>query len=143
MMTLEERLRMSFKLIDLIGELGRTTFHLLDNCETSGDVGGSEVHVITTEDLTAVSAVLDQIEALPFDEPGCILGPGAMLETAIKQTFMGGHPITAADLADALGAFWNGAIGESHRRQAGIDFASIMAEGMLAVQVRLQELSQS
>jgi hypothetical protein len=75
------------KIIDLIGELGREVHYMLDDCETSGPVG-EEVHTITTEGLTKVGDLLDQIEALPFEEPGFILGPGAMLQAAIKQTFL-------------------------------------------------------
>ena len=72
-------------LIDLIGELGRQVHCLLDDCETSGNVG-EEVHTITTEGLAAVSEVLDRIDALPFEEPGYILGTGSMLQAALKQT---------------------------------------------------------
>ena len=73
-------------LIDLIGEFGREVCCMLDDCETSGPVG-EEVHTITDESLTKVSAILDRIDALPFEEPGVILGTGAMLQAAIKQTF--------------------------------------------------------
>ena len=72
-------------LVDLIGELGREVYYLLDDCETSGPVG-EEVHAITTDGLNKVSAILDRIEALPFEVPGVILGPGAMLQEALKQT---------------------------------------------------------
>jgi len=75
------------KLIDLIGEFGSEVFYLLDDCETSGEIG-KEVHAITTESLNRVSALLDRIEELPFEEPGLILGPGAMLQGAIKHTFL-------------------------------------------------------
>lgn len=74
------------ELVDLIGELGRAVFNLIDNCETSGPKD-AEVHTITEEDLTRVSALLDQIEALPFSGPNEILGPGAMLQEAIGQLF--------------------------------------------------------
>ena len=74
-------------LIDLIGELGREVHYLIDGCETSGDKG-DEVHTIEGQNLERVSALLDQIEALPFEEPGVILGPGAMLQAALKQTFL-------------------------------------------------------
>lgn len=74
------------ELLDLIGELGRAVFNLIDNCETSGPVGG-EVHLITDEDLAKVSSLLDQIEGLPFGGPNEILGPGAMLQEAIGQLF--------------------------------------------------------
>ena len=43
--------------------------------------------------------------ALPFQEPGYILGPGAKLEAAIKQTFI---PASDARLAEARG--WNNAM---------------------------------
>lgn len=75
------------KIIDLIGDLGREVYWLLDDCETSGDVG-QEINTITNEGLSKVSAILDQIERLPFNVPGVILGPGAMLQEAIKQTFL-------------------------------------------------------
>ena len=76
-------------LIDLIGEFGREVYHLLDDCETSGPVG-EEIHTITEDGLRKVSAILDRIEALPFEEPGAMLGTGAMLQAAIMQTFA--HP---------------------------------------------------
>ena len=76
-------------LIDLIGEFGREVYHLLDDCETSGPVG-EEIHTITEDGLRKVSAILDRIEALPFEEPGVMLGTGAMLQAAIMQTFA--HP---------------------------------------------------
>lgn len=49
------------------------------------------------------------------------------------------RPLTAADLADALGCFWNAALGEATRQQEGHAFASIMAEGFRAVAARLEE----
>ena len=76
-------------LIDLIGEFGREVYHLLDDCETSGPVG-EEIHTITEDGLRKVSAILDRIDALPFEEPGVMLGTGAMLQAAIMQTFA--HP---------------------------------------------------
>ena len=76
-------------LIDLIGEFGREVYYLLDDCETSGPVG-EEIHTITEDGLRKVSAILDRIDALPFEEPGVILGTGAMLQAAIMQTFV--HP---------------------------------------------------
>ena len=48
-------------------------------------------------------------------------------------------PITKEDLADSLDCFWNAAIGEAHNRQAGMDVASILAEGINAVSIRLKE----
>lgn len=87
--------------LDLIGELGRAVDNLVDDCETSGAVG-AEIHTITDQALDDVSDVLDRIDALPFAEPGLILGPGAMLQVAVKRTFA---PRTAADpeLSAALG----------------------------------------
>ena len=76
-------------LIDLIGEFGREVYYLLDDCETSGPVG-EEIHTITEDGLRKVSAILDRIDALPFEEPGVMLGAGAMLQAAIMQTFA--HP---------------------------------------------------
>lgn len=49
------------------------------------------------------------------------------------------RPLTAADLADAFGCFWNAALGEAARQQEGHAFASIMAEGFRAVAARLTE----
>jgi hypothetical protein len=51
--------------------------------------------------------------------------------------------LTAGDLADALGCFWNAAIGEAHTQQEGMPFAAIMAGGVAAVQTRLQEIAGS
>lgn len=53
-------------------------------------------------------------------------------------------PLTAKQLADALGCFWNAAIGEAHNRQSGVamDVACVMAEGFRAVEQRLHEFSQ-
>lgn len=70
--------------IDLIGEFGMEVHNLIDDCETSDDAEGRLVHEITDHGLGAVSDLLDRIEALPFEEPGLILGPGAMLQTALK-----------------------------------------------------------
>ena len=78
------------EILDLIGELGREVFYLLDDCETSGPVG-QEVHTITGESLKKVSDLLDRIDALPFEEPGCILGTGAMLQEAVKRTLSDRH----------------------------------------------------
>ena len=96
-------------LIDLIGEFGREVYHLLDDCETSGPVG-EEIHTITEDGLRKVSAILDHIEALPFEEPGIILGAGAMLQAAIMQTFA--HPPqpseAVVEAAQALGSMPEG-----------------------------------
>lgn len=58
------------------------------------------------------------------------------------QASTGNAPITAAELADALGCFWNAAIGAAHERQSAtaMDAASVMAEGFAAVAVRLTEV---
>ena len=88
-------------LIDLIGKFGREVCFMLDDCETSGPVG-EEVHTITDESLTKVSAILDQIDALPFEEPGVILGTGAMLQAAIKQTFQTYPPQPSASVVEAM-----------------------------------------
>lgn len=72
-------------LIDLIGELGREVHYMLDDCEESGEVGNS-VFTVTPESVEKVSALLEKIEGLPFEVPGVILGPGAMLQEALKQT---------------------------------------------------------
>lgn len=52
---------------------------------------------------------------------------------------MAERPLTAAQLADAIGCFWNAAIGEAKIRPEGVAFACIMAEGMAAIQTRLEE----
>ncbi len=49
-------------------------------------------------------------------------------------------PVTKADLVDALGCFWNAAIGESHRQQEAMPYAAIMATGIAAIAQRLEEL---
>lgn len=48
--------------------------------------------------------------------------------------------IEADDIAEALGCFWNAAIGEAHAQQEGAAFASIMAVGIAAVAERFREL---
>lgn len=73
------------QIVDLAGELGRAAYYLLDSCETSGPVG-EEIHTIEQSDIDHLSGILDRIEALPFEEPGYILGPGGMLQAALKQT---------------------------------------------------------
>lgn len=47
-------------------------------------------------------------------------------------------------LVDALGCFWNAAIGEAHNRQSSVamDCAAVMAEGVAAVACRLDERRQ-
>lgn len=49
--------------------------------------------------------------------------------------------LTAADLADAFGCFWNAAIGDAHTKQDSTAFAVIgsMAEGFAAIERRLHE----
>lgn len=76
-----------YDLIDLIGSLGREVYYMLDDCETSGDVG-EETHIITDDGLTKVSAILDKIDTLPFEVENVILGTGAMLQEALKRTFV-------------------------------------------------------
>jgi len=49
--------------------------------------------------------------------------------------------LTTEGLADALGCFWNAAIGAAHTQQEGMATAAIMAEGIAAVQHRLEEQS--
>jgi len=53
----------------------------------------------------------------------------------------GAKPLTAADLADALGCFWNATIGAAHERQdsAAFSMASVLVEGIAAVQNHLVE----
>jgi hypothetical protein len=51
-------------------------------------------------------------------------------------------PLTAAQLSEALGAFWNAAIGEAHDRQGGMDAAVVMAVGLSAVAARLSEFAK-
>ena len=112
-------------LIDLIGEFGREVCCMLDDCETSGPVG-EEVHTITDESLTKVSAILDRIDALPFEEPGVILGTGAMLQAAIKQTFQTYLPQPSVSVAGATETpcAWLDVMGERVRQ--------ITAEGWTA-----------
>lgn len=52
-------------------------------------------------------------------------------------------PITAAMLSDALGCFWNAAIGAAHNHGDGMATADIMAQGMQAVANRLIEISEA
>lgn len=49
---------------------------------------------------------------------------------------MAGKPLTTETLADALGCFWNAALGA---QQQGMTQVSCMAEGIQAVSVRLTE----
>lgn len=53
------------------------------------------------------------------------------------------RPLTAAVLADALGAFWNAALGSAHSSGNGMVSSAISAvvEGVAAVQTRLAESS--
>ena len=50
------------------------------------------------------------------------------------------RPLTAGDLADALGCFWNAALGAARHQQEGHAFAAILCEGIAAVQQRLAEI---
>ncbi|WP_378952253.1 hypothetical protein [Mesorhizobium sp. ANAO-SY3R2] len=52
-------------------------------------------------------------------------------------------PLTATHLAEALGCFWNAAIGEAHNKQDSTAFAVIgsMAEGVAAIERQLREIS--
>ena len=70
---------------DLLGELGREVFYLLDDCETSGMVG-SEIHTITKASLERVSEILDKIDDLPITRPASLmLGTGAILQHAFTE----------------------------------------------------------
>ena len=97
-------------LIDLIGDLGREVYYLLDDCETSGPVG-EEIHTVTSEALEKVADILDRIDALPFEVPGVILGTSAMLQEAIKQTFL--TPAPAAQVGEVKALI----VGGSNRGQ--------------------------
>ena len=118
-------------LIDLIGKFGREVCFMLDDCETSGPVG-EEVHTITDESLTKVSAILDRIDALPFEEPGVILGTGAMLQAAIKQTFQTYPPQpSVSDAQSALEAYGRSKVQEGMQRAVDLypqGIAAILAE---------------
>lgn len=56
-----------------------------------------------------------------------------------------GKAVTAAQLADALGCFWNAAIGAAHNSQDSTTFATIgaISDGLAAVQRRLEEVATS
>lgn len=56
---------------------------------------------------------------------------------------MTNNALTTEQLADALGCFWNAAIGEAHNKQNDTTFSTIacIAVGLGAVATRLQELS--
>jgi uncharacterized small protein (DUF1192 family) len=73
------------QILDLIGEFGAAVYYLLDDCETSGPIGG-EIHTITSYSLQKVGDLLDRIDMLPFEKSGYALGTGAMLQEAIEQT---------------------------------------------------------
>lgn len=70
-------------LVDLVGRLGREVYYLLDDCETSGPVG-QEAHQVTAVGLAAVSAVLDEVDGLPYKDERYVLGTGAMLQAAMR-----------------------------------------------------------
>ena len=75
-------------LLDLVGELGRQTYWLLDDCEEA-DTPSSDSDTsltVTRNGFDAVSGILNRIDALPFEEANCVLGPGAKLQVALKQT---------------------------------------------------------
>ena len=72
-------------IVDLIGELGREVFYMLDDCEESGSIGDT-VFTLTKDGFEKVSAILNRIDELPYEEPGVILGTGAKLQAAIKQS---------------------------------------------------------
>lgn len=55
---------------------------------------------------------------------------------------MSERPLTAQQLSDALGCFWNAAISEARNQQDGHTFAAIMATGIAAVQLRLLEIAE-
>jgi hypothetical protein len=52
-------------------------------------------------------------------------------------------PLTASVLADALGCFWNAALGAAHEQQEGHAVAAILVEGVAAVQQRLVESAEA
>lgn len=55
----------------------------------------------------------------------------------------GARPLTAADLADALGCFWNGALGAQavHYDATARACAGALAEGFAAVEARLLQIA--
>lgn len=53
----------------------------------------------------------------------------------------GPKALTAVDLSDALGCFWNAALSEAQSQQEGHAVASILATGIDAVRARLQEIA--
>lgn len=65
-------------------------------------------------------------------------------QAAISAADGGETPVSAADLCDALGCFWNAALGATNSQNDATANAVIsgMAQGMEAVAVRLGELSQ-
>lgn len=73
------------QILDLIGEFGAAVYYLIDDCETSWR-DGEEIHTITGENLQKVDDLLYRIDALSFERNGYVLGTGAMLQEAIKQT---------------------------------------------------------
>jgi hypothetical protein len=69
----------------------------------------------------------------------------ADLLKAWRRELIDGPPkdVTLPMIVDALGCFWNAALGEAHQRQEGFAFASIMATGVEAIRARLEELSRA
>lgn len=70
------------EIIDLVGELGREVYFMMDDSE-EGDDGSI---TITRESHDKITLILDRIDALPYEEPGCILGIGAKLQAALKDS---------------------------------------------------------
>lgn len=135
-------------LIDLIGELGREVHYLLDDCEESGPVGDS-IFTVEQDGVEKVSSVLDRIDELPFEEPGCILGPGAMLQAAFEQTISAREADLRAEVErlkedraalivgrDMLGNFWAKEEEEAGRLRALLDEAR---EALMSTRLLLAE----
>ncbi len=88
--------------------------------------------------------------ANPDDRGDCAIcgnsiGAHMPMSVELQRAASAVRGVTAAELADALGCFWNAAIGEGHRQQDSEAFAvaSVMAEGIAAIQRRLEEIAHA
>lgn len=75
--------------INALLAVATAAYEAMDNSEERANASGGEdaEYVIQGNDFTALSAAMDQIDALPDDRPGCTLSGGARARWALRDLF--------------------------------------------------------
>ena len=90
-------------------------------------------------DSGLLTFALAEVEALELQHGAVIDRLKAERDEALARCAVE-EALTANQLADVFDCVWNAAIGESHRQQGGIEFASILAESFRAMSEALRAL---